>query len=126
MRETVLNHCRSRAPGVLLLALAAPWCAAAGAEGTRYLQTPYGRVLGGLLLVLAAIGTCAWLLRRTGAVHTTGSPVRVLGGASLGPRERVVLVRVGATEILLGVAPGRVQRLLVLPVARNAADVASP
>jgi len=69
----------------------------------------------GLALVLAAIMLAAWLLRRfshlTGATH---GALRVIGGVSLGQRERVVLMQAGSKQILLGVAPGRVQTLYVL------------
>ncbi|MEG7523045.1 MAG: flagellar biosynthetic protein FliO [Chromatiales bacterium] len=40
--------------------------------------------------------------------------VTVLGGTSVGPRERVVVVKVDDIRLLLGVAPGRVQTLHVL------------
>jgi flagellar protein FliO/FliZ len=45
--------------------------------------------------------------------------MRVIAGLPLGARERAVLVQVGNQQILLGVAPGRVQMLHVLesPVA---------
>ena len=36
-----------------------------------------------------------------------------------GPKERVVLVRVGDTDILLGVAQGRVSPLHVFPAGAN-------
>jgi flagellar protein FliO/FliZ len=38
-----------------------------------------------------------------------------LGGASVGARERVVLVEVENTRLLLGVAPGQVRTLYALP-----------
>jgi flagellar protein FliO/FliZ len=40
--------------------------------------------------------------------------IAILSGVSLGPRERAVLLRVGNTRLLVGVAPGRVQTLHVL------------
>ena len=66
----------------------------------------------GLLVVLGAVLATAWLLRRYGGLQTSGNgALRILGGLSMGPRERVVLVQVGDTQLLLGVAPGRVQTL---------------
>ena len=82
----------------------------------------------GLMLVLAAIVGSAWLLRRYGRLQSgVHGALRVVGGLSMGPRERVVLVQVGKTQLLLGVAPGRVQTLHVLdePVAEPAAQVPS-
>ena len=57
----------------------------------------------------------AWLVRRFVQVPGAGKGlVQVLGGVSLGSREKAVLVRVEGHRLLLGVAPGRVQTLLVL------------
>lgn len=69
----------------------------------------------GLLAVLALIVSIAWLLKRTGRFQmAAGGDLRVLGGLSMGARERVVLIQAGETQLLLGVAPGRVQTLHVL------------
>ena len=74
------------------------------------------QVLFGLGLVLAAIGGTAWLLRRLapGQVADSGA-LRVVGGVAVGPKERVVLVDVGDTRLVLGVAPGRVATLHQMP-----------
>ena len=79
----------------------------------------------GMLLVLALIAASAWLLKRTGRFQIgAGGGLRILGGLSMGARERVVLLQVGDTQLLVGVAPGRVQTLHVLehplPVAAGA------
>ncbi|MDE2138067.1 MAG: flagellar biosynthetic protein FliO [Gammaproteobacteria bacterium] len=75
-----------------------------------------GEVTLALLLVLGAVFALAWVLKR---VRTFGSRVGgaldVLAQVPLGPKERAVLIRVGAAQILLGVAPGRVNTLYVLP-----------
>ena len=39
----------------------------------------------------------------------------MLGGISVGQRERVLLIQVGETQLLIGVAPGSVQRIHELP-----------
>ena len=73
------------------------------------------RITLGLVVVLVAIVATAWGLRRWG--HFRSSPqgeLQVIGGLSMGPRERLVLVKVGQEQILLGVAPGRIQALHVL------------
>jgi flagellar protein FliO/FliZ len=38
----------------------------------------------------------------------------ILGGLSLGVRERLVLIKVGDQQLLLGITPGRMEKLLVL------------
>ncbi len=78
------------------------------------------RVILALIVVLAAIVALAWVMRRFGGGGVTASGnMRVLGSIAVGQRERVVLVQVGDTQLLLGVAPGRVQTLHILetPVA---------
>jgi flagellar protein FliO/FliZ len=68
-----------------------------------------------LALVLAAIFVVAWLLRRMGGFNASpGGVIRILGGMSVGSREKIVLVEVGKEQLLIGVAPGRVQTLHVL------------
>lgn len=69
----------------------------------------------GMLLVLGLIVAIAWVLKRSGRFQmAAGGGLRVLGGLSMGTRERVVLLQVGETQLLVGVAPGRIQTLHVL------------
>lgn len=83
----------------------------------------------GLVAVLALMLALAWLVKRFVSVPGIGKgQVQVLGGVSLGPRERAVLVSVEGQRLLLGVAPGRVQTLHVLDSATTgdqAADFAA-
>ena len=82
-------------------------------------------VSGGLVLqtllalgaVLAALWGLALLLRRVGQPRglPNGANLRVLGAASVGPRERVVLVELAGTWLVVGVAPGNVRALHALP-----------
>jgi flagellar protein FliO/FliZ len=74
------------------------------------------QVLFGLGLVLAAIAGTAWLLRKfsPGQVAASGA-LRVVGGVAVGPKERVVLVDVGETRLVLGVAPGHISTLHEMP-----------
>jgi len=69
----------------------------------------------GLVFVLALIIGLAWFLRRFGGLPNIGKGVvTIVGGVSLGTRERAVLLQVGETRLLVGVSPGRVQTLHVL------------
>ncbi|TVP81626.1 MAG: flagellar biosynthetic protein FliO [Thioalkalivibrio sp.] len=73
------------------------------------------QMLVGLVLVVAAILVLAFFMRRVGGMQSRlGSEFRVLGGISLGSRERMLLVQVGGKQLVVGVAPGRVQTLHVL------------
>jgi flagellar biosynthetic protein FliO len=74
-----------------------------------------GEVAFALILVLAAIFVTAWLLRRMRIVgNRVGGAIDVLANVQLGQKERAVLLKVGSTQILLGVAPGQVSTLHVL------------
>jgi len=82
-----------------------------------------------LLIVLAAIFAVAWLARRVrGMGSRVGNAIDVLADVPLGPKERAVLLKVGAEQILIGVAPGRVSSLHVLrePVQVTKAAPAVP
>ena len=74
------------------------------------------QVLTGLALVLLLVIGTAWLLRRVGRVPgLSNQSIRTIGALAVGTRERVVLLEVGATWILVGVAPGHVRPLATLP-----------
>lgn len=68
-----------------------------------------------LLFVLAIFGVFVWTLRKLSGLSVTGeAKMRVLGGLSLGMREKVVLLEIGNKQLVLGVTPGRIETLLVL------------
>jgi len=71
---------------------------------------------GGLIVVLGVLLGLAWLVKRYLGTPGIGgkSRVQVLGGVSLGPRERAVIVEVEGERLLLGVAQGNVRLLHVL------------
>jgi len=101
-----------------------------GAEGRPGPSDPVGaaqylQVLVGLMLVVVLIFAVAWFMRRFGHLPSGGQgAVRMIGGLSMGQRERIVLLQVGETQLLVGVAPGCLRTLHVLdqPVALPAAD----
>jgi len=69
----------------------------------------------GLLVVLLVIGAAAWAFKRFGNVHVGAQGrMKIIGGISLGTRERAVLLQVGDQQLVIGVSPGRVQTLHVL------------
>jgi flagellar biosynthetic protein FliO len=71
----------------------------------------------GLAVVIALVFACGWVARRLGLKPSTrrGGIVKVIGSAALGARERVVVVEVRDTWLVLGVAAGSVRRLHTLP-----------
>ncbi len=76
------------------------------------------QVFFGLVLVLLLVGGAAWMLRRVGGVPGfANSAIKLVGATSVGARERVVLLEVAGTWIVVGVAPGQVRSLATLPKA---------
>ncbi len=70
-----------------------------------------------LALVIGTLFFVAYLLRRINGGRGFGShgPLRVVGGLMLGARERIVLVEIGDTWLLVGLVPGQIRTLHVLP-----------
>lgn len=74
----------------------------------------------GLLLVLGLIFGLAWLYRRYGNLPSFNrSNIQILGGVSLGPREKAILLEVEGERLLIGVAQGQVTKLHTLPSKNN-------
>jgi len=68
----------------------------------------------GLLVVLALIFAVAWAARRFGGFSMqSNSVMKTLAVMPLGGREKIALVQVGEKQLVIGVAPGRVQTLHV-------------
>ncbi|HVY23881.1 MAG TPA: flagellar biosynthetic protein FliO [Steroidobacteraceae bacterium] len=71
-----------------------------------------GYVTVALAIVLALIYGAAWMLRRVKSFSGARQSMNIVEAVSVGPKERVVLVRVRNQHVLVGVAPGRVNMLL--------------
>lgn len=65
--------------------------------------------------VLALLFGCLWWLKKLTAQRGATGLMRVVGATAVGGRERVVIVEVGSTWLVLGVAPGRVAALAEIP-----------
>lgn len=104
------------------LALCALAPAVRAAEPAPDLAGNVGQMLFGLAVVIALLLGCLWALKRLAAPRGAASALKVLGAAPVGPRERVVLVEVGSEVLVLGVAPGNVRTLHIIPAASLPAD----
>ncbi|MFD1558519.1 flagellar biosynthetic protein FliO [Paraburkholderia silviterrae] len=93
--------------------------ASAVIAGSAVPSLGFGAVLQtvfGLVLVIGVVFGCAWLARRLGLQHGPKSAlVKTVGGASLGGKERVAVVEIGDTWLVLGAAPGNVRLLHTMP-----------
>jgi flagellar protein FliO/FliZ len=71
----------------------------------------------GLGAVLGLILAAGWVMKRTAVGKSAPGMIKVVAGAAVGQRERVVIVDVGDVRMVLGVAPGRVTTLHTMPLA---------
>jgi flagellar protein FliO/FliZ len=73
----------------------------------------------GLAVVLALIFLCAWVARRFGLQQVGGGRLlKVVSSAMVGQRERVVVVEIGGSWLVLGVAAGQVSALHTMPAQK--------
>lgn len=74
----------------------------------------------GLAMVLALIFLFAWAARRFGLQQTgSGRLLKVIASAMVGQRERVVVVEIGDSWLVLGVAAGQVRALHTMPAEKQ-------
>lgn len=96
------------------------WAETANATWPRTVAEEYPvaellQLVTGLGLVILAIVVFGYILRRmTGPPVQLGRQFRVISALSVGARERIILLQVGDQQLVVGVAPGRVQTLHVL------------
>lgn len=138
-----MNQSRMCQRGLRRIVSAMPYCLAAlllstsvstrAAETTQMAVNPIAtsdilQALLGLIVVIAVIFLGAWLLRRVARLQMPAAgAMRILGGLALGARERIVLVQIGEEQLVIGVAPGRIQTLHVMsePLKTIATDESS-
>ena len=113
------------------------WLLAAEAEPARRFAAPdstaslpagsvggIGHVTLALLIVLGVVFALAFALKKMRAISGGGANgIEVLAQASLGAKERAVIIRVEGSRLLLGVAAGNVSLLQVLPPVQPGAEL---
>jgi flagellar protein FliO/FliZ len=108
-----------QAPALLSVAAEAPRRFAApevASAPTASGAAGIGQVFLALIVVLAAVFVAALVMKRLRGFTVRGSDsIEVLAQASVGTKERVVIVRVAGSRLLLGVASGQVTLLQTLP-----------
>lgn len=86
--------------------------------------SPTGSILKmvfGLVVVLTVMALVSWGVKRMmPGVSGQASAIRVVGGVSVGSRERVVVVQVADRWLVVGVAPGQVSGIANLEVGTSA------
>lgn len=118
---------RFLATPLLLLAVAEASAQATQAAPAADLGGSFWQLFTGLAVVLALVVGSLWVLKKLVAPRGDGAGLlRVVAGTAVGTRERVVIVEVGTTWLVLGVAPGRVSALAEVPRQPVAAQAAGP
>lgn len=115
MLKRIFSRCRLLLLLLLIAGNAIAQTADRGKLAGEDIWEPLLRMGLSLGLVLAVLAGCAWLakrLRRGGAFQ--GGLIKITGGLSLGGRDKVVLLRVGEEEILVGISPAGMRPLHVL------------
>lgn len=102
---------------------ALPWLLVLGSEALASENaTPSSigmlfQVLLSLAIVLGLLAFGAWGLKRFSSGYSQQHAVaKIVGGVSVGNRERVVVVEVANQWIVVGVAPGQVRGIATLPI----------
>lgn len=92
--------------------------AAPGVSASSYVQAGLA-----LCLIIGLLLGTTWLARKVsgGKIFGQGG-MKVIGGVALGPRERLVLIEVGDTWLVIGIVPGQIRTLHSLPKGAPAAD----
>jgi len=73
----------------------------------------------GLAVVIGLIFLFAWVVRRFGLQPSgNGRLIKVVSSAMVGQRERVVVVEIGDSWLVLGVAAGQVRALHTMPAGK--------
>ncbi|OXV28250.1 flagellar biosynthetic protein flip [Escherichia coli] len=89
---------------------------------------PLLQVSGALIAIIALILAAAWLVKRLGFVpkRTGVNGLKISASASLGARERVVVVDVEDARLVLGVTAGQINLLHKLPPSAPTEEIPQP
>lgn len=109
---------------ILLALLPLPVMAADGAPGISagtYIQATLA-----LLLIVGLLLGATWAARKVsgGRIFGQGN-LRVISGVALGPKERIVLVEVADSWLVVGIVPGQIRTLHTLPKGESAPTLES-
>lgn len=72
------------------------------------------RIIGSLILVFGLMGALLWGLKRMQmkiGAPTPGRRLQMLESVSVGPRQKIALLRIDAREVLVGLSPGQMTAL---------------
>ncbi len=81
----------------------------------------------GLLVVVGLVFFLAWLVKKMQLVQSSNNGlIKIVSAISVGQRERIALIQVGEEQLLIGLTPGRIDKLHTLQKAIETGDQATP
>lgn len=85
------------------------------------------KLTAGLVLVVGLVFFLAWLVKKTQLVQGSNSGlIKIVSAISVGQRERIALIQVGEEQILVGLTPGRIDKLHKLEKTLSVDNAAVP
>jgi len=107
---------------VLALALLTEQAQAAAVETPGVSGLAIVQMLLGLTLIIGVLFLGAYFLRKLNGGTSFGNrgPLRIVGGLMISARERIVLVEVGDSWLVVGIVPGQIKTLHTLPKGEQA------
>lgn len=112
------GHHLLRPVALAILPVLAASAHAAGENAPPGLAGSVAQMLFGLVIVIALLLLTLWLIKRLSVPRGAAAGLKVLGGVPVGPRERVVLVEVAGTVLVLGVTNTQVRTLHTLDASQ--------
>lgn len=77
----------------------------------------------GLVFIVLLIFALAWLMKKMQLTqHSQHGLIHIVSAISVGHRDRIALIQVGDEQILVGLTPGRMQKLHTLKSCINLQD----
>lgn len=100
---------------ILVLSLLLPLRALAQSN-TVSASTGLLQIFLALAFVIALMLLLAWLFKRVGPINNSNKlPVNIIGGISIGNRERVMVIEVAGQWLVLGVTAQQINTLATMP-----------
>jgi flagellar protein FliO/FliZ len=105
-------------PTYALLTLLILPVSAASAAGEKAISPTTGlfQIVLGLVAVLTLMAVAAWLFKKIGPVAGGHKlPVNIIGGVSVGNRERIMVIEVADQWIVVGITAQQINTLSTMP-----------
>lgn len=101
---------------LMLSAMLPPTAMAETAASSGVSAGTYVQAMLALLLIVALLAGTAWFARKLSGGKGFGQGgMKVVGGVALGPRERIVLLEIEDSWLVVGIVPGQIRTLHTLP-----------